>query len=153
MTQTGSVNETLIDHVLAGGGFLAAGSTSSLDYQTIEVEFQIQFVIFADGEIAGTDPDHYAAELQSRKRAAMYVAQQIRSANAEGRDATPVLTALRDIPHLHDDHPARLVADYARTYLRRSVMQRGSLDWTEVMLKHLENRPALPKFYRRGTSE
>ncbi|HTH52304.1 MAG TPA: hypothetical protein VL495_00055 [Edaphobacter sp.] len=153
VTQTGSVDEALIDRVLAGGGFIAAGSTSSLDYQAVEIEFQIEFVMFADGEIAGADPDHYGAELQLRKRAATYIAQQIRSANAESRDPTPVLTALRDTPHLPNDHLARLVADYARTYLRRSVMQMGSLDMKEVTLKHLENRPELPKFYRRGASE
>src|ERR1700691_5221079 len=99
--------------------------------------------MFADGEIAGTDPDHYGLELQLRKRAATYIAEQVRTANAEKRDVTPILTALRDIPHLHNDHLARLVADYARTYLRRSVMRMGALDMKEVALRHLENQPEL----------
>ena len=153
VTQTGSVTEALIDHVLAGGGFIATGSRSHRDYQAAEVEFQIEFVMFADGEIAGTDPDHFGAELQFRKRAAMYIAQQIRAANTDGRDPTPVLTALCDIPHVRDDLPARLVADYARTALHRSTMQMNSFDWKEGLLRHLENRPELPKFYRRGTPE
>lgn len=150
VTQIGSVNETLIDHLVAGGGFIATGSTLYRDDQAVEVEFQIEFVMFADGEIAGTDPDHYGAELQFRKRAAMYVAQQIRAANTDGRDPTPVLTALRDIPHFRDDLPARLVADYARKYL---IFQMGSPDMKEGPLRHLENRSELPKFYRRGTPE
>ena len=150
VTQIGCVSEAQIDHVLAGGGFLATGSRLYRDYPAVEVEFQIEFVMFADGEIAGTDPDHFAAELQFRKRAAMYVAQQIRAANTDGRDPTPVLTALRDIPHVRDDLPARLVADYARTSLMQQI---GSPDMKEGPLRHLENRPELPKFYRRGIPE
>ncbi|WP_263385915.1 hypothetical protein [Granulicella arctica] len=146
VTQAGSVDEALINRVLAGGGIMAAGSTSSLDYQAVELMFEIDFVMFADGEIAGTDPDHYGAELQLRKSAATYVAQQVRLANAENRDAKVVLAALCDIPRLHNDHLARLVAEYARAYLRRSALPWESVDMKEATLKHLENRPELPKF-------
>jgi len=45
VTQIGSVQEALIEHASAGGGFIAAGSISSLDYQVAaEVEFQIDFI-------------------------------------------------------------------------------------------------------------
>jgi hypothetical protein len=101
-------------------------------------------VVFADGEIAGPDPSHYAAELQGRKRAAEYVAKHVRLAKLEERDPTPVVAALRDMPHLRSDLLAHLVCEYARTYLRQSSMRSGLVDWTEAALKHLENRPNLP---------
>ncbi|QHN04763.1 hypothetical protein FTO74_16405 [Granulicella sp. WH15] len=152
VTQTGSVQESVLNHALAGGGTIGAGSTSSVDCQAAEVSFQIDFIMFEDGEIAGSDLDGYGSELQLRKRAAAHVAQQIRSANAENRDAALVLAALQNVPRRPDDHLARLVADYARTYLRRSTMKMG-FDMKETTLRHLENRPELPKFYRRPPTE
>lgn len=44
----------------------------------IELSFEIQLVLFADGEIAGPDPDGFATELPCRKPAAEFVAEQIR---------------------------------------------------------------------------
>jgi hypothetical protein len=115
---------------------------------TEEITFQIELVVLADGEIAGPDPSHYAAVLQGRKRAAEYVAKHVRLAKLEERDPTPVVAALRDMPHLRSDLLAHLVCEYARTYLRQSSMRAGLVDCTEAALKHLENRPNLPKFYR-----
>jgi hypothetical protein len=40
----------------------------------------------------------YAVELQDRKRAAEFVAKQIRMAQAKGRDVTAMLTALAEAP-------------------------------------------------------
>jgi hypothetical protein len=57
-------------------------------------------LLFADGEISGLDISKFAAELQSRKPAAEFIAKQIRLARAEGRDVTPVLSALVEIPCL-----------------------------------------------------
>jgi hypothetical protein len=86
------------------------------------------------------------------------VAIQIRLAQAENRDVTPVLSALVDIPHfgsLHRSQGDRMVQwtqYYARQYLDRmdSPTHQAGLDWREATLRHLENRPDLPKFYRRG---
>jgi hypothetical protein len=144
------IDQSLYDHVLAGGGVMGAGASAGGPFSDAaeEVTFQIELVVFADGEIAGPDPSHFAAELQGRKRAAEYVAKHVRLAKLERRDPTPVVTALRDMPHLRSELLAHLVCEYARTYLRQSSMRAGLVDWTEAALKHLENRPNLPKFYR-----
>jgi hypothetical protein len=144
------IDQSLYDHVLAGGGVMGAGASAGGPFSDAaeEVTFQIELVVFADGEIAGPDPSHFAAELQGRKRAAEYVAKHVRLAKTEGRDPTPVVTALRDMPHLRSEVLAHMVCEYARTYLRQSSMRAGLVDWTEAALKHLENRPNLPKFYR-----
>jgi len=144
------VDQSLYDHVLAGGGVMGAGGSAGEPFsdEVQEITFQLGLVVFADGEIAGPDPDHYAAELQGRKRAAEYVARHVRLAILEERDPTPVVAAVRDMPHLRTDLLAHLVCEYARTYLRQSSLRAGSVDWTEAALKHLENRPTLPKFYR-----
>jgi hypothetical protein len=144
------IDQSLYDHVFAGGGVMGGGASAGgpISDAAEEVTFQIELVVFEDGEIAGPDPSHYAAELQGRKRAAEYVANHVRLAKMEGRDPTPVVTALRDMPHLRSDILAHLVCEYARTYLRHSSMRTGLVDRTEGALKHLENRPNLPKFYR-----
>ena len=72
----------------------------------------------------------------------------MRLAIVEERDPIPVIVALRDMPHLRTDLLVHLVCEYARTYLRQSSLRAGSVNWTEAALKHLENRPTLPKFYR-----
>ena len=143
------IDQSLYDHVVAGGGVMGAGASAGGPFSDAaeEVTFQIELV-FADGEIAGPDPSHFAAELQGRKRAAEYVAKHVRLAKVEGRDPTPVVTALRDMPHLRSELLAHLVCEYARTYLRQSSMRADLVDWTEAALKHLENRPNLPKFYQ-----
>ena len=48
--------------------------------------------------MAGPETNRFAAELLCRKPAAEFVARQIRSAQADGRDVTPVLSALDKIP-------------------------------------------------------
>jgi hypothetical protein len=47
--------------------------------------------MFEDGQIAGPDPDGYAFELLARRPAAEFIARQIRLADDEKRDVTPVL--------------------------------------------------------------
>jgi hypothetical protein len=94
------VREASLNHILSGGGFVGGsirsiGRSHTLSNLT-EVTFEIHLVVFVDGEIAGPDPDDFAAELQGRKRAAEFVAKQIRMAQAEDRDVTPVLSALAE---------------------------------------------------------
>jgi len=38
---------------------------------------------------------------------------------------------------------------YARNYRLQMHLKTGDLDWAEASLLHLENRPTLPKLYRR----
>jgi hypothetical protein len=149
------VNQSLYNHVLAGGGAIGAGGSAGERFSDAaeEITFQIELVVFSNGEIAGPDPGHYAAELQGRKRAAEYVAKHVRLAMLEERDPTPVVAALRDMPHLRTDPLAHLVCEYVRGFLRHSSMRGGPVDWAEAALKHLENRPTLPKFYRIDPSE
>jgi hypothetical protein len=52
------------------------------------------------GEIVGPDNGRFAVELRCRQRAAEFVAKQIRLAEAEDRDVTPVPSALAEIPVL-----------------------------------------------------
>ena len=112
------VDQGLYDHVLAGGGVMGAGASAGGPFSdaTEEVTFEIELVVFADGEIAGPDPNQYAVELQGRKRAAEYVAKHVRLAKLEERDPIPVVAALRDMPHLRSEVLAHLVSEYARTY-------------------------------------
>jgi hypothetical protein len=154
---SGSVNETLLDHVLAGGGLFTAkvGAESNLSFgDIVELTFEIQLVLFADGEIVGPDPDGYATELICRKPAAEFIARQVRLAKTEGRDVTPVLSALADTPSLRGGRPqgdplVHSIKRYAQDYLHNMHRKIGGVDMSEATLKHLENRPALPKFYRR----
>ena len=155
---SGTVPEALIDHVLAGGGCLGgfAEFKPSLS-SVVEVALEIDLVLFADGEIAGPDRDGYARELQCRKRAAEFVARQVRLAMAEGRDVTPVLKALTEIPCLgrlgqaQSDPLVHWTRYYAEEYLRSRERKIGETDWGEATLRHLENRPDLPRFYRRAS--
>ena len=153
----GTVDQTMLDHVQAGGGFIGGkiGASTIPAEEVAEVTFEIDLVVFADGEIAGPDPDRFAALLQCRKRAAEFVARQVRLADAEGRDAMPVISALAEIPHIgrpgHGpyDPLVHMTVEFAREYLRRVQHKIGELDMREVALRRLENRPELPKFYRR----
>jgi hypothetical protein len=156
ITPSGSINQAMINHVLAGGEFIGSGSTAKRSLvSTIELAFEIHLILFADGEIAGPDPDHFAIELQARKPAAEFVAKQIRLARAESRDAIPVLAALVDAPSLggrgssQGDQLLHSVRDYARDYLRHMNRNIGDVDMGEARLRHLENRPTLPEFYRQ----
>lgn len=158
ITQSGGADETIIDRIAAGRGVVVGGSSRvrGNEAETVELTFQIDFILFEDGEIAGSDPDRYAVVLHCRKRGAEFVAKQIRLAQAEDRDVTPVLSALVDIPHfgsLHREQGDRLVQwtqYYARECLHRIQHPFDpGINWREAMLRHLENRPELPKFYRR----
>jgi hypothetical protein len=154
---SGSLDQAMLDHVQAGGGFITGitGGKERLQPDVVEVTFEIDLVVFADGEIAGPDPDRFAALLQCRKRAAEFVAQQVRLADAEGRDATPVISALVEIPHIgrlgHGpyDPLVHSTVEFARQYLRGVQHKIGELDTREAELRRLENRPELPKFYRQ----
>jgi len=154
---SGSLDQAMLAHVQAGGGFIT-GLVSARERpqpDVVEVTFEIDLIVFADGEIAGPDPDKFAALLQCRKQAAEFVARQVRLAEAEGRDATPVISALAEIPHIgrHGHGPydplVHSTVEFARHYLRGVQHKIGELDMREVELRRLENRPELPKFYRR----
>jgi len=120
--------------------------------------FEIDFVLFDDGEFAGADPDRYGLTLQCRKRAAEFIAKQIRSAMSEGRDVTPVLQALAEVPSFgglgrgQGDPLVHWTRHYAREYLHAISHRVGTFDMREAKLRHLENRPDLPQFYRRPQS-
>lgn len=155
ITPSGSVNEALMDHVLAGGGLVKMSfSGQSLD-AVAGMTFEIDFVLFEDGEWAGPDTDRYGLELQFRKPAAEFVAKQIRLAMSEDRDVTPVLSALAEIPcigglgHVQGDSLVHWTKHYAQEYLRAMSRNTGTFDRREAQLRHLENRPDLPKFHRR----
>lgn len=159
-TPSGCVSETSLKHIQAGGGFVGTRSvrrTFSLS-DLAEVTFEIHLVVLIDGEIAGPDPDDFAIELQSRKRAADFVSRQIRKAQAEGRDVTPVLTALVEAPVLgrlgrpEGDPSFHSVRHYARDSLHHTHRKIGGVNLAEARLRHLENRPELPQFYRRSPS-
>ena len=79
-------------------------------------------ILFEDGELAGSDTGKFAAELQCRKPAAEFVAEQIRLADAEGRNAKPVLSALAQVPHLRDDFLAKCTRRYSAEFLRHGSM-------------------------------
>jgi hypothetical protein len=156
ITPSTSVDEALLKQIGAGGGFIASVSGGKRSWTEVgELTFEIQFLLFADGEIAGPDPDHYALELQCRKRGAEFIAKQIRLAEAEGRDVTPVLSALAEAPSLgglglaQGDPLLHWVRHYAKDFLRNMHRKLGEFDMREAKLRHLENRPDLPKFYRR----
>ena len=152
----GALDQAMLDHVQNGGGFIG-GIISAIERpqpDVVEVTFEIDLLVFADGEIAGPDPDRFAALLQCRKRAAEFVARQVRLADVAGRDALPVISALAEIPHIGGpghgpyDPLVHLTVEFAREYLRHVQHKMGELDLREVELRRLENRPELPKFYR-----
>ena len=149
ITPSGTINEKLIDHVEAGGGFMggAISISTGADREALEATFTIDLVLFADGEIAGPDPEKYAAEMHCRKRAGEFVAKQIRLAEAEQRDVTPVLAALVEMPCLRGDHTADWLKNFARRYLSR--MRSGNSLPLEGALRHMESRPELPRFHRK----
>lgn len=155
VTPSGMLDEALIDHVLAGGGFMGIGSRLRPLGNVVEMTFEIDLILFEDGEISGLDPNRHAIELMCRKPAAEFVAKQIRRARDEGRDVEPVLSALAEIPCLgrlgkpQGDPRVLWIRHYARDYLRHMDRKTDGVDWAEARLRHLENRPTLPKFYRR----
>ncbi len=157
LSLSGNVDESLIDHMLAGGGCIGVSTRSrfSGEAEVVEITFQIDLVLFADGEIAGPDPEKYTLELHWRRPAAEFVARQIHLADAEGRDVTPVLSALAELPSFrypgYGRHSSEIywIRHYASDFLRRLQRATGGVNAREAGLRHLENRPILPKFYRR----
>ena len=158
LTQSRIVSEQIIDHVGAGGGCIVGGTRARMspEPEIVNLTFQIDFVLFEDGEISGPDPNRYAVTLQCRKKAASFVAQQVRLAEAEGRDVTPLLLALVNMPHfgsLHHEQGDRLVQltqHYAKYYLDTVKRDPATgVNWCEAALRHLESRPELPRFFRR----
>ena len=144
-----AVDESFLDHLArGGGGFAIGGGRRQLPSGTTSLRLEIEMLLFADGELAGAQTDKYALELQCRKPAAEFIAKQIRLAEAENRDITPVLSALNEMPYLRDDILAHWVRRYASYYLTHS-----SDEQKRAALRHLENRPALPEFYRRENSK
>jgi hypothetical protein len=157
ITRSACVGEAMLHHALSGGGFVGTrvGGSSRPNTELAEIKFEVELVVFIDGEIAGPDPDNFVLELQGRKRAAEFVAKQIRAAQAGRRDVTPVLTALIEAPSLgyrgspQGDPIFHSVRKYAGDYLRHMHRKIGGVDMAEATLRHLENRPTLPDFYRR----
>lgn len=152
-----AVDESLLDHVLRGGGVIGSGIIDrQRDHSEVKsIRFEIDFVLFIDGEIAGPDRGKYAAELHCRKPAADFVAKQIRLAESEGRDVIPVLSAVAEMPHIGNlrrgqgDPLVHWVQKYARDYLHTVQPHAAAVNTPEARLRQLENRPIMPKFYRR----
>ncbi|HET9742663.1 MAG TPA: hypothetical protein VFQ00_07935 [Terriglobales bacterium] len=150
-----TVDESLLEHVLRGGGTMGGGNLRQSLPAMKSLQFEIDFVLFVDGEIAGKDRDHYAEELHCRKPAAEFVAKQIRLAERERRDVTPVLSAFAAMPHAGNrrhgqgDPLVHWIQRYARNYSHALL---GNFPTSEASLHHLENCPVLPKFYRRGSA-
>jgi hypothetical protein len=153
ISRLGAVDESLIDHVLAGGGVIA-GSVGSRDAMigVTSLVFTVDMLLFADGEVVGPDTGKFTVELRCRRRAAEFVAKQIRLAEAESRDVTPVLSALAEIPvtrnrlHRQDDFVTSWTRRYASEYLRALHHKNDFL--RAATLRRLENHAMLPKYYR-----
>lgn len=152
ITPSSQILESVLQLTLnpAGRGLIvgSGGRHSITNYSA--AAFSIDFVLFEDGEIAGDDPDRYGAEMVLRKAAGGFVASQVRAADAEGRDATPVLNALASMPVMRDELMGRLIADFARRFMH-SVSRRddASASMHEALLRHYENLPTPPKYYRK----
>ena len=65
ISPSANLDESIIDHVLAGGGVVGAKVTGLRPFleNVAELTFEIDLVLFADGEIAGPDPEKYTLEL------------------------------------------------------------------------------------------
>jgi hypothetical protein len=54
------VDEATIDHVQAGGGLIGSGARTKqsgrAEPKIVDLTFEIDFLLFEDGEIAGPDP-------------------------------------------------------------------------------------------------
>ena len=132
---------------MAGG----VDDRDSIDEVTSLV-FTVDMVLFADGEIIGPDNAKFAGELLCRRRAAEFVAKQIRLAEAESRDVTPVLSAFAEIPVVRDriyqqgDFVTSWIRRYANEYLRAV---HHNMDFVRTAtLRRLENHATLPEYYR-----
>jgi len=141
---SGRTEAALLEHVRQGGGTVAmkVGTANLSVAEDAELKFEIQLIVFEDGELLGEDPEHYAARVQCRKPAAEFVAAQIRAADLEGRDVTPVLSALAKMPFLRDDFIAYWTRHFALHYLSTPHAS------NESKYCHIEGRQAIPKFFR-----
>jgi hypothetical protein len=74
ISRSTNLDESLIDHVMRGGGCVGGGVSMgrSLRDDAEELIFSIDLLVFDDGEIAGPDPDHYVSDLHFRKPAAEF---------------------------------------------------------------------------------
>jgi len=72
------------------------------------------------------------------------LARQVRLAEKENRDVTPVLSALKQMPVTFADPCARTIQSIATLVLAASVR--------EPIVRGLEEADVLPKFYRRDGS-
>lgn len=141
-----TIDESLLEHILNGGGCMGSGSHHRSLAGVTSIHLEIETLLFADGELAGPDTSNYMSEIRLRKPAAEYIAKQIRSAAAEGRDVAPVLVALAEIPRHRDD----FLASWIRRYAADSMSRAASEFQREAHLRYLESRPTLPEIYRRG---
>jgi len=108
-----------------------------------EINFALDLVGFDDGEIAGPDPDRFAAKLQDQKRAAQYLARQVRLAKDEDRDPGPVLRALIELPRRREDHFLQVMQFFARYLLV------GDFTSSQQRLSNIEKMLAAPRFFRK----
>jgi hypothetical protein len=153
VSRLGAVDESLIDHVLAGGGVIAGGTDDRDSITEVtSLVFTLDMLLFADGELVGPDAGEFAVELRCRQRAAAFIGKQIRLAETESRDVTPVLSALAEIPvlgnrlHPQGDFVVAWVRRYASEYLRAIDHK---VDFVRsATLRRLENHRALPRYYR-----
>jgi hypothetical protein len=146
-----NAEESVLTHIKAGGGVIAGFFRSSRDPilpDDGEIGFVLDLVGFEDGEIAGPDPDRYAATVQGRKRAAEYVVRQISRAQSENRDPAPVLKALLELPLRKDDQFIASVKSFSREYLSP-----GDVPRQQLRLQRMENLPAPPRFFRKEGNE
>jgi hypothetical protein len=142
-----AVDESLIDHLLKGGGAVGGGigmGGGDREEMLRALRFEIDTLVFEDGELAGEDTAKYAAELQCRKRSAEFVVRQIHLAKAEGRDVAPVLSALREAPYLRDD----FLADWTQQFASQLLSSMTHTQMWDARMRHLQNLPTLPRFYR-----
>lgn len=163
ITQSKFTGEGIIDHVLAGGGLIGGRigqrMSPSIQEEVVEFKFEIDLVLFADGEIAGPDPEKYAFELNCRKLAAEFVATQIRMAEAEERNVRPVLSALAALPNFWEKGKGQQralnywIRHHASLCLRVKALPLQESSWHRSSLRNLESCQALPKFYRRETEK
>jgi hypothetical protein len=81
--------------------------------------------------------------------------RQIRLAESEARDVIPVLSALAEPPSFgglgraQGDPFDHWVRHYSKDFLRTMSRRFVGIDVRAVKLRHLKNRPELPRFYRQ----
>ena len=136
------VEESVLEHVRKGGGILGSGGGSRMrgGAPIVEWHFELSVVIFEDGEIVGPDTHRLVVQLHCEHRAAEYIDEQIRLAEEQGRDARPVLEALKAFPLFNHEMMAEAVERAASFALHAPF---GKISRASM------RRVPLPKFYRR----